>query len=40
MLLTRYGNYAIMCKHNRYIKFNLQIYNLLLREEDVSSNRM
>ena len=39
MLLTRYGSYKIMFKHIGYIKFNLQIYNLLLREEDVSTIR-
>ena len=29
-----------MFKHIRNIKFNLQIYNFLLREEDISSNKM
>lgn len=28
-----------MFEHIRYIKFNLQIYNWLLREEDISSNQ-
>lgn len=39
MLLTRYGNYKIMFKLIGHIKFNSQIYKLLLREEDVSTIR-
>jgi hypothetical protein len=29
-----------MFKYMRHIKFNLQIYTLLLRQEDVSSNKV
>jgi hypothetical protein len=29
-----------MFKYTRYVKFNLQIYIFLLREEDVRSNKM